>query len=147
MGLDSFKTKSSNKYKRYGHHEYNERLENWVDELQERFPIDLNIEFIEVSPQMTKYNAKAYKRDGNTYFIRVSERYTNLYADEAVKLTVLHEMVHVYFYQMDYGDTNHDKYFRWVCGRVMASMTNMSVEDQKWKDCIEPFIEQDNRWD
>lgn len=141
MGLEDFKSERNNGYRQYGSHEYDDKLETWKDDFMERFPIDLNIEFIEVSPKMTKHNAMAYRRDVNTYYIRVSEQFINLNNDERIKLTLLHEMVHVYFYQQGYTKTNHDKYFRWVVGRVGASMTHMSINDRKWQDCIEPFLD------
>lgn len=141
MGLEDFKSERSNGYKKYGHHEYNDRLEEWKDEMQEEFPIELDIEFVEVSPEMTKHNGMAYRRDKDTYYIRISENYIERNSKKKVRLTLLHEMVHVYFYQRGYGDTNHDKYFRWVVGRVGASMTNMTIDSTKWKHCIEPFLQ------
>lgn len=140
MGLDDFQSKKEKGYKQYGYHEYNEWLENLVKQFQEKFPIELDIEFVEVSPQMNKCNAKAYRRDGDTYYIRVSESFINRSTHREIKFTLLHEMVHVYFYQMGYSDTNHDKYFRWVAGRVGADMTGMSIRDKKWEGCIEPFL-------
>lgn len=147
MGLEDFSTGSGSNYEKYGNHEYDSKLGTWADEMQQRFPIDLNIEFVEVSPQMTKTRGMAYKRNANEYYIRISERFIHNHSDERVKLTLLHEMVHVYFYQQGFSDTKHDKYFRWVVGRVGASMTHMTLDDKKWEECIEPFIEDDERWD
>lgn len=143
MGLEAFQSEPTNKYKRYSGHEYDERIEDWEDSLEDRFPKDLNIDFVEISPKMSKHNGMAYRRDGNTYFIRLSENYVDNSTDKEIKLTLLHEMVHIYFHRMGYHDTNHDKYFRWVAGRVGASMTRMSIKDKKWQDCIEPFLEED----
>jgi predicted SprT family Zn-dependent metalloprotease len=147
MGLEDFKSESDSHYKQYGYHEYNEKLEKWADEMEERFPIDLNIEFVEVSPQMNQTRGMAYRRDNSTYYIRLAEWFVGIKSDERIKLTLLHEMVHVYFYRQGYSDTHHDKYFRWVVGRVGASMTNMAITDRKWQQCIEPFLEMEEGWD
>jgi predicted SprT family Zn-dependent metalloprotease len=140
MGLEDFNGSGGNDYKQYGHHEYNEKLENWMEEFQDRFPIELQIEFVEVSTQMSKHAAKAYQRDSDTYYIRVSETYIDRSSDRPIKFTLLHEMVHIYFWQKGYKKTNHDKYFRWVAGRVGADMTRITIDNEKWKDCIEPFL-------
>lgn len=146
MGLDNFKTKSSNQYRAYDDHEYDDRLNQWKDEFKDRFPVRLNIEFIEVSPNMTKTWGKAtYKPDGTCY-IRMSEDFLYNHNDEQIKMTLLHEMCHVYFYRMGYKDTNHDKFFRWVVGRVMGDLTHTSFNNQKWIDCIEPFLEEHNQF-
>jgi len=146
MGLDNFRTKSGNKHKAYSSHEYDNKLNKWANEFADRFPINLNIEFIEVSPNMTKTWGKAtYKRDG-TAFIRMSEQFLNSHPDREIKMTLLHEMCHVYFYRMGYKDTNHDKFFRWVVGRVGGDLTYTSFKNNKWKDCIEPFFDNDV-WD
>lgn len=142
MGLDDFKKENSQSYQRYKDHYYNEKLEKWREEFDDRFPVELNIEFVEVSPQMTKTWGKAYRRDGDTYYIRLSKEFVESKGEEQIRRTLLHEMVHVYFYQIGYGNTNHDKYFRWVCGRVGADMTNMDIHNLKWIDCIEPFLEE-----
>lgn len=147
MGLDDFNSSSGSGYEHYGHHEYNDKLEQWAEDMQERFPIDLNIDFVEVSPQMESKRGMAYRRDYDTYYIRISENFIKFSSDERIKLTLLHEMVHVYFYQQGYSDVNHNKYFRWVVGNVEASMTNMDITDKKWKDCIEPFMEMEESWD
>lgn len=139
MGLHDFNN-SNSEHRAYKEHPKEEKLEEWKEQLNERFPIDLEIEFIEVSPKLSKHCGKAYYR-GDTTFIRISQDYIENNTDRKVKLTLLHEMCHIYFYQMGYKDTNHDKYFRWVVGRVMASMTGMSIDNKKWKKAIEPFFE------
>lgn len=146
MGLDNFKKSKSSKNKAHGHHPYNEKLETWADELEERFPIDLDINFVEVSPQMTKTYGKAFYSSYDQCYIRIAEYVVESKSEKEVKLILLHEMCHIYFYRMGYGNTGHDKYFRWVVGRVMADMTNTSIHNKKWKDCIEPFFEM-QEWD
>lgn len=143
MGLDDFKDTSSNEREMYRDHDYDEKLEVMMENLQQRFPCELKIDFIEVSPRMTKTRATAYKRDGETYYIRVSAEYIESANDDRIMLTVLHEMCHVYFYQKGFSDTNHDKFFRWVVGRVGASMTRTNTYSYKWQETIEPFLEDD----
>lgn len=143
MGLEEFKGNTSSEYKMYRGHEYDEKLDEMVEEFQDKFPVDLRVDFIEVSPRMSKHHAMAYKRPGSKYYIRVSESFIERSSEKRIRMTVLHEMVHVYFYQMGYSDTNHDKFFRWVVGRVGASMTNTSIKSRKWRQCIEPFLEMD----
>lgn len=144
MGLEEFQDNKSSEYKMYRGHEYDEKLEEMVDEFQDKFPVDLRVEFIEVSPRMDKTRAMAYRRPGKKYYIRVSEKFIETSTEERIRLTVLHEMVHVYFYQKGYSDTNHDKFFRWVVGHVGASMTHTSIKSSKWQDCIEPFKEMED---
>lgn len=142
MGLDNFRSKSKSKYKAYSDHEYDDKLNKWKEEFKDRFPIRLNIEFVEVSPNMTKTWGRAFYKPDGTAYIRISEDFLMTNNDRQIKLTLLHEMCHVYFFRMGYKDTGHDKYFRWVVGRVMADMTRTSIKEDKWVDCIEPFLDQ-----
>ena len=144
MGIDDFLTESSDKHQVYGSHDKDKKLEEIIEEYKDRFPVELRIEFIEVSPRLEKCSAKAYKRAGKKYYIRVSEKFIERSTEEQLKRTILHEMVHVYFYQLGCSDEGHGKYFRWVLGQVGGSMTRSSIHDTKWEKCIEPFIEQEN---
>jgi len=145
MGLDRFVKQSSDRHKIYGSHEYDEKLEQIIQKHKDKFPIDLKIEFIEVSSAMTKAHATAYSREGNSkHYIRVSEDFIESSSDERIELTIVHEMVHIYFYQQGYLNHNHDKYFRWVVGRVMGSMTHSTIHEKKWQECIEPFFEMED---
>ena len=144
MGIDDFITEKQDRHKVYQSHDKDEKLEQIIDEYQERFPVELRVDFVEVSPRMERCNAKAYKRAGKKYYIRVSENYIERATEEELRRTVLHEMVHVYLYQKGYSDHGHDKYFRWVLGRVGGSMTGSTIHDMNWEKCIEPFIEEDN---
>ena len=143
MGIDSFKSTSSNNREMYSEHEYDEKLELMLENLEERFPVDLKIDFIEVSPRMSKTRAKAYRRDGDTYYIRVSEEFIDASSDERIELTVLHEMCHVYAYVKGVSEINHNKFFRWIVGRVGASMTHSSVYSREWIELIEPFLDEE----
>jgi len=147
MGLEDFQTKSSDRHRVYGSHEYDEQIEKAVDKYRDRFPIDLEIEFTEISSRMSKCFAKAYKK-GSKYYIRVSEDFIDKSGQKEVELTVLHEMVHVYLYQKGFPQHDHDKYFRWILGRVGGSMTGMTIHEYKWQECIEPFLEMEGEeWD
>lgn len=141
MGLDEFKSEQKSQYRAYSEHEHNEKLQDIVDQYQKRFPIDLRIQFIEVSSRMTKHAAMAYKRDGKKYYIRVSENFIERSNDEQLHRTVIHEMVHVYMYQIGMDNENHGKYFRWVLGRVGGSFTGETIHNTKWEKCVQPFIE------
>jgi predicted SprT family Zn-dependent metalloprotease len=143
MGIDDFITEKQDRHKVYKTHDKDEKLEQLIEEYQERFPVELRIDFVEVSPRMERCNAKAYKRAGKKYYIRVSEEYLERATEEELRRTVLHEMVHIYLYQRGYSKHGHGKYFRWVLGRVGGSMTNSTIHSTKWEKCIEPFIEED----
>lgn len=143
MSLEDFKNKDSNDYEMYGSHEYDEKLENALQQFEDKFPIELNIKFIEVSPRMSKHRAKAYKRSGNDYYIRVSKDFIEKSDHDRIMMTVLHEMVHIYFWEQGYPNHGHDKYFRWVIGHIGASMTNTSTYSGKWQRCIQPFLNED----
>lgn len=144
MGIDDFITEKQDRHKVYKTHDKDEKLEQLIEKFQDRFPVELRIDFVEVSPRMERHSAKAYKRAGKKYYIRVSEEYLERATDEELKRTIIHEMVHIYLYQRGYDDHGHGKYFRWILGRVGGSMTRSSIHDTKWEKCIEPFIEEDD---
>lgn len=145
MALDEFKTKASDNHKMYGSHEYDEKLKRLIDEYQERFPVELNVSFVEVSPNMEEHAAITYRRPGNKYYIRFSERYLENHSEEEIRRTMLHELVHVYLYQRGYMKHNHGKVFRWVLGRVGGSFTGETIFTDKWENCIEPFLDEDDK--
>lgn len=144
MGIDDFLTQKQDRHKVYKSHDKDEKLEEIIEEFQDRFPVELRIAFVEVSPKMENNQAKAYKRNGKKYYIRVSENFLQYSTEEQLRRTILHEMVHVYLYQRGYSKHGHGKYFRWILGRVGGSMTRSSIHNVKWEKCIEPFIEEDD---
>lgn len=147
MGLEDFQSENAGSYQAHPPHEYNSKLRDWADEFEERFPTKLDIDTIEVSPKMTTTRGAAYyEMNGDTY-IRISRNFIESSPDEHIKLVLLHEMAHVYFYNHGYTETNHDKYFRWVVGRVGANMTYTSMNDKKWESIIQPFIDMQEDWD
>ena len=148
MGLDQFRetdtAAGAARFRSFGQHEMEDQLNEWADQFQERFPEEVRIDFIEVSPQMTKCNGKAYsrKRDGERYqYIRIAEgRLSD--SEEDLKLTLLHEMVHLYTYQKGYTNiTERDPVFTWLLGRVGANVSRVGTYEDKWKDLAEPMLD------
>lgn len=142
MGIEDFITESNTKGAGSRRHEYYDKLNEWVVELENRFPIDLNIDEVTVSKRMTKTWGKAYENHREGHQIKMSADFMEKHSDEEIKRTLLHEMVHVYFYQQGHSDVKHSKFFRWVAGRVGADMTHMSYTNEKWQDCITPFLDE-----
>lgn len=120
MGLDQFKTENSNN-SYYGSHPADEKLNDWMDELQDRFPEPVDVEFVEVSTKMTKSHAKAYYDEGSgEKYIRIAEFIVEDYDEQYQKKVLLHEMVHIFFYQRRIRHTDSSWLFLWVLGRVGA---------------------------
>lgn len=141
MGLDNFQTDvTSHDYKRYGHHEYNEILESKIDEYRDRFPIDLDIEFVEVSPMMEKNNACVYYKE-DCVFIRFSESFIGRGSDGLIFRTLLNCMVEIYCYRQGHEDIDRNKYFRWIVGRVGGGMSGRYNEEE-WVDLLLPFLKE-----
>lgn len=141
MGLDDISpettvSESQHKDRAYPPHEYEERLWEWVDGLQDRFPEEVQIDFIEVSDRMTQAQAKGYcKERGTVLYIRIAERVIENEDDEYIKTILLHEMVHLWFYQnswFDVGDS--DPIFNWVLGAVGADLSGSGQGD--WQHTI-----------
>jgi len=148
MGLDQFKqtetAAGAARFRTYGQHDREDQLNEWADQLQEHFPEEIRIDFIEVSPEMTKHDAKAYwrKRDGEQFqYMRVAEHFLNK-SDDRIILTLLHEMCHLYLYQKGYTDvTERHVMFTWLLGRVGASVSRISTDSEMWQDVAEPFLD------
>lgn len=146
MGLGDFseipnQSDAERKYRTYPIHEYQDKLDNMVDELQERFPQEVEVDFIEVSPEMTRTWGYTYYKSGGIKYIRIAERLLSK-PDEQVKMVVLHEMVHCYMHQIGYGDvSDNDDLFEWVLGRVGAHSSGRPFDADDWKDIAEPFLD------
>lgn len=135
---------SDNPYRTYPKHEYEDILWEWFDELEDRFPCDIECDFIEVSPNITSYHAKAfYRRGPRSVFIRFSKNYIERSSDEKIKLTLLHEMVHLYTYQKGFnGDVrDHSPIFKWLCGQVGTTINSVPTRSSEWERLAEPFID------
>lgn len=148
MGLDQFKQSETSvgaaHFRSFGKHEAEDVLNDMADDLQERFPEEVQIDFIEVSTSMTKCHGKAYRRERNGewyQYIRIAERHL-IQDDDRVKLTLAHEMCHLYLYQNGYSDiTEKSPMFSWILGRVGASVTDIGVDSDMWQDLAEPMLE------
>lgn len=128
------------RYRSFSYHPYEEKIEEWVDELQQRFPEEVQVDFVEVSTRMTKTQAKAYFRDEGQY-LRVSERFVDTEDDEYLKQIVLHEMVHLYFNQIGKPEvSDNNALFNWVLGAVNADMSGTSPGHWKY-EIMEDFME------
>lgn len=154
MALDDFQTENEDwrRYKKYNLTEKDEKLEQIVEELRPLFPVELDLDFIEASPAMESLNAWAYWRqdNGESYqFIRVSEKLVD-HGGSLLRSIVLHEMVHILFYNMGYRKGNPhkpavsdgDPAFHWVLGAVGANIKQVSSQSDVWQEVCELFIEE-----
>lgn len=147
MGLDDFTGGSTgkSKHKCYNYHKLDEQLESIVDDLQDRFPEEVKVDFIEASPRLKSYYGKAFKRfDENglpVQYIRIKKSLAEQ-NDELTEAVIAHEMAHIFLYQNGFTDvTEKDVLFQWVCGRVKADPTDIYKGSRKWRDVIKPFME------
>ena len=146
MALDEFSMGGSieSRFQQYPSHPDDGRINRMIDELQEEFPEEVRIDFVEVSPRMTKTYAMAYwrERDGEyTQFMRVGEHYTEV-DDETLRRTVLHEMIHLFCYQKGYRDlSERSVMFTWLLGRLGASVSGIDQDNKKWQDLAKPFLD------
>lgn len=148
MGLDQFRQndvdRGAARFKTFGAHEADEKLNRMVEKAQQAFPEEVRVDFVEVSPHMTKHNGKAYwrTRDGETYqYMRISEDFLSR-SDDDIMLVVLHEMCHLYLYQNGCKDlTERDPLFTWVLGRVGAHLSGTHTHSERWKRVAEPMLE------
>lgn len=135
--------KQTSRFRRYGSHPADDTLWEMVDELQERFPGEIEIDFIEVAPHDVKYDGKAYWRtenEGVYQYIRVSES-ALLKSEERTKRVLAHEMVHLYCFQNGHTDVSDgDSVFHWLLGHVEAQISHVDDEGSRWKDLVEPMI-------
>lgn len=128
------------RYKKYSKHEKEDDLVEWMEEFEDRFPTPVMVDFIEVSPEMENNLGLAYTKPGAQY-IRIAEYAIDEYNDNFIKMVVLHEMVHVWFYQMGYTDiTERDPVFTWVLGQVGADLSGYSPPDGFY-NIAEMFLE------
>lgn len=143
MGLKDLVEEENNHGKRqYPEHPREEEFLEWIDEFQDRFPEEVGVDFLEVSPRMTKTWGYAYYREDSQY-IRLSEYLVKNCPDSTIKRVILHEMVHLYSHQIGYGElTERDPLFTWVLGRVGAHVSGYSPSGQEWNDVVEPFLEE-----
>jgi len=135
---------SNKRYRTYPHTEWEDTLNEWFDGFQDKFPEEIKCDFIEVSPRITRAHAKAFYKDhGRHTFIRFSKDYLDRAEEKRIKMTLLHEMVHLYTYQHDRYEVNDSSHvFKWLCGRVGAPINQIPVKSNGvWGEMMEPMLE------
>lgn len=137
---------SASQFRRYGSHEADEKLERWVDEFQERFPEPIELDFIEVSPQLENTAARFYRKerdDEQFAYIRVAEK--TLEREEWWQRNVLlNQMVIAYIQQRGYHDiSTGSSLFKWLCGNVGCVINQVDTSSMEWQDLAEPMMEQE----
>lgn len=134
---------TDNPYRTYPKHEFEDTLWKWFHRFEDEFPCEIKCDFIEISPNITRYNAKAfYRYNPKSEYIRFSKNYIEKYNNQYLRRTLLHEMVHLYTYQKGFeGDVHdHSPIFKWLCGQVGTSINEVSYRSDEWKKLAEPFL-------
>ena len=144
MGLTDFQTSpNSIAGRRYPDHQYQDEIESWMEELKKDLPDEVDVEFIEVSTDMPKSLARAYKKkrgDQITYYIRVSDRAFKGNTDNHIKSVILHELVHIWFWEhVDKKITERSVEFTYVLGAVGAQVSGFNFDDYMITDCLSKF--------
>lgn len=134
---------SASQFRRYGQHDADEKLEDWFEEFQDRFPGRVELDFIEVSPQLENTAARFYRkeRDGNEFkYVRIAEK--TLERDEWWQRNVLlNNMVIAYCHQHGYHDVSTgSSLFKWLCGNVGCVINQVDVSSMEWQDLAEPMM-------
>lgn len=123
----------SNHYKQYARHEEQDRIEEIMEEAKSRFPTEPEIDFIEVSPEMTRHHGFYYHREESQY-IRVAEEMVEEYPWYYIERVIRHEMVHAWMYQNGYPDfDDNSRIFEWVCGKVGADVTKADIDSEEYE--------------
>lgn len=148
MGLENFTKGKSNPYKQYSCFELDQQLEDIVEDLQDKFPDKVQVDFIEASPQLSSCVGKAYYRTNEnmerTNFIRIKKSLAQENS-ERTRRVVLHEMCHVYLYQKGFTETSEkDVLFQWLCGSVGADPTHIFEGSKEWTHIIGPMLRLNN---
>jgi hypothetical protein len=135
---------SASQFRRYGSHEADERLNEWFEDFQERFPEPIELDFIEVSPQLENTAARFYRkrRDEREFrYIRVAEK--TLERDEWWQRNVLlNQMVIAYIHQRGYHDiSTGSSLFKWLCGNVGCVINQVDTDSMEWQDLAEPMMD------
>lgn len=150
MGLDDLIPEHENSgtrsLKKYGSHPADEKLENWVEEFRERFPTEVDIDFIEVSPELEKTLARTYfrKRDGEMVrYIRISEQVLEM-APWYQRQVLLHTITQLWMNQMGAKEIDAGHAIKkWVCGQVGCMINAVDVDSDEWQLLAEPFLDED----
>lgn len=135
----------SKSYKKYGSHPADEKLSRWKDEFQERFPTEVEITFIEVSPELEKTLARNYYkvRDGEEIrYIRISEKVFSM-SEWYQRQVLLHSMAQLWMNQMGVGEINAGHSIKkWVFGQVGCMINAVDVDSDEWRLLAEPFLDE-----
>lgn len=136
MTLDDFKTDNSGtkQYKRYNETEKDKTLEQILNNNRHKFPIELDIDFIEASPEMKSMAVRTYFKtnDGKKItYIRVRSDIVEE-ENEILEKTVLEAMASVFLDQvLDDTVEMNSALHHWVCGQVGAYV---GIEDGRYYD-------------
>lgn len=130
-----------NRYRRYPSHPLDDQLEEWAEESTEKFPGGVEWDFIEVSPEMTKHQGFAYYKGENGY-IRISEQLIENQPEWYIRMVLLHELTHLWFYQNGYKEfSDNSGIFEWVLGRVGADIDDIGPKSKEF-GVIFAFLDQ-----
>lgn len=122
-------------------HKRQDELEQWVETMKEEIPVDLEVDFIEVSPTMTNYSAKAYRDNSldnvRKYYIRVAEHTMDDQSDDEIRAVILHELVHIWFWENGDGDiSDGDDLFSYVLGGLGAHLNKTNFDGYEYQTYI-----------
>jgi len=134
---------TGNPYRTYPKLEFEDTLWKWFNQFEDAFPCEVRCDFIEISPNISSYRAKAFwRQDPNSQFIRVSEEYIERADNRTIKRTMLHEMVHLYTFQkgFEHEITDSSPMFKWLCGQVGTHINSVNTMSMKWQELAEPFL-------
>jgi len=126
------------RYRQYPDHEMQDRIEDFMERSQEKFPGGVEIAFIEVSPEMTRTHGYFYHKPERDY-IRLAEEVVEEYPWSYTKKVILHEMIHGWLRQNGYSQySDGSGIFEWICGHVGADIDGTSPGREKY-EIIEEF--------
>lgn len=121
-------------YRQYPDHERQDEIEAWAEEFQDRFPERVEFGFIEVSPQMESCDGRAFYKSDGAMYIRIAEFAVEEKPDWRIKTIILHEMLHIYFYQIGRKDvTERDPIFTWALGFIGADISKIGPGDEDFE--------------
>jgi len=134
-------TVENHPYRTYPYNEFEDTAWEWFEKFEDRFPCEIQCDFIEVSPNIESARAKACYRDGGEYqFIRFAKWYVVHSDDWALSRTLMHEMMHLYCYQRGHHNiSDSSPIFKWLCGAVGCHINEVDVTSPEWIDLAEEF--------
>jgi len=126
-------------------HERQDDLEAMIEKANKNvFPEEVQVDFVEVSPNMENYAGKAFKKykGGERYlYIRISEHWLEQWSDQRVYRMVKHEMAHIYVWQNGFEDISDAQHmFTWLLGRVGGHTNKVPDHVDEWQELAEPFL-------